>query len=235
MSHRQRAAAYLAAGTSLSFCLAGCRGTAFIEGGPEIRYLTSTPPPAKALKIKGQSLLPLSVGTRWEMRQIGVSPNKRAKIDIRVVKRDGDGSLMEIRKNGQMWRREVYRETASGLFLTGMGEDDKPMMRLSPPVPVILFPAAEGSAKAWNGTFQYGDLSYPASAYSRISALETTTSPAGKRLAFRTDTIIEINQDGSIVKFPTLRWLTPGLGFVQRSFVEQGRPLYVRLQRFTPG
>jgi hypothetical protein len=169
------------------------------------------------------------------MRQIGVPQNKAARIDIRIMKSDGSGSFMEIRKNGRLWRREVYLDTADGLFLTAMGEDDKPMMRLSPPVPVVLYPAAEGGEKAWNGTFQYKGLSYPANSYSRISALEPVAIFGGKKLAFRTDTVIEINQDGNIIKFPMLRWLTPGIGFVQRSFVDQGQPFYARLQKFTPG
>jgi hypothetical protein len=221
---------------SLSLFLAGCRGASFVEGGPEIRYLKSTPPAVKAAKTKDNSLLPLTVGTRWEMRQIGVPPKRAARIDMRIVGRDDSGSLMEVRKDGQLWRREVYLDTPSGLFLTGMGEDNKPMMRLSPPVPVVLHPAAEGSEKAWNGTFKYENLSYAANGYSRVSALETIAGTKGKKsLAYRTDTIVSVNQDGNIVRFPTLRWLVPGVGFVRRSFVDQGRPVYAQLQKFTPG
>ncbi|MES2465029.1 MAG: hypothetical protein V4671_31070 [Armatimonadota bacterium] len=220
---------------ALPLLLTGCRGASFVEGGPEIRYLTSAPPVERMAGTKGKPLLPLTVGSRWEMRQIGIPPQKAAIIEARVVKRDGNGSLMEIRKNGQLWRRETYRDTASGLFLTAMGEDDKPLMQLSPPVPITLYPAVEGNGEAWNGTFRYAETIYPANGYSRISALEAVSGPTGRKFAYRTDTLVAINQNGSIVKFPTLRWLTPGIGFVRRSFVEQGRPMYAELRKFTPG
>jgi hypothetical protein len=169
------------------------------------------------------------------MQQIGVPSERAAAINAQVTKRDSEGSVVEFRKNGQLWRREVYRDTPSGLFLTAMAEDDKPMMRLSPPVPIILYPLKEGNEKAWIGSFRYGEVSFPANGYSRISALEKVAGPTGKNLAYRTDTLISINQDGNIIKFPTLRWLAPGTGFVRRSFVEQGRPIYVQLRKFTAG
>jgi hypothetical protein len=219
----------------LSLLSAGCRSTPFTDGGPEIRYLTSKPPVIDAANLKNKPLLPLGVGTRWEMRQIGVPSDRASTIDARVVSRDSNGSLIEFRKNGQMWRREVYRDTAKGLFLTAMGEDSKPTMNLSPPVPITLYPAAEGNGQSWNGTFQYGEMTYPASGYSRISAIENIAGRMGKNQVYRTDTLIAINQGGNIIKFPTLRWLAPGTGFVRRSFVDNGHPVFAELQKFTPG
>jgi hypothetical protein len=213
--------------------IAGCQGTPFIEGGPEIRYLTSKPPTIKS--TPSQPLLPLTPGTKWEMHQIGVAENETSQIEILVARQEENGDkLLEVRKNGKLWRREVYKDTPKGLYLTAMAEDDNQIIHLTPPVPILLYPAAEGNSQAWTGTFQYGNIRYPATSYSRISAVENVVGPTGKNRAYRTDTLVSINQGGNISKFPTLRWLTPGIGFTRRSFVDQGRTIYVELNKFTP-
>ena len=219
---------------SISSLLTGCRGAAFIEGGPEIRYLTSKPPVINAAKVSDTSLVPLKPGTHWEMRLLGAPEQKQTLVDVKIVKSDGDGSWMEIRKDGQLWRREVYRSTASGLYLTAMGEDNKPVMRLSPPVAVLLYPAQEGDAQSGYSTFRYANAAYSATSYSRVSALEKVRYADGIKMAYRIDTLVQINQEETVIKFPTIRWLVPGVGFVRRSFVDQGRPVFAELQKFTP-
>jgi hypothetical protein len=139
---------------SLSLALTGCRDVSFIEGGPEIRYLTSKPPVIKPIKGSGMPLMPLDTGTRWEMRLLGPPTQRQTVIDARIVKNDSDGSLMEIRKDGQIWRREVYRNTPSGLYLAAMGEDSKPMMRLSPRS--RLFSILPGKVTPRAGTAPFG-------------------------------------------------------------------------------
>lgn len=218
---------------SLSLPLTGCRGTAFIEGGPEISYLTSKPPMMTTVKASSASLMPLGVGSRWEMRFLGSSAQRQTVIDARIVRSDQNGSLMEIRKDGQIWRREVYRNTASGLYLAAMGEDDKPMMRLSPPVAVLLYPAKEGDSHSDYSSFQYAGAAYSATSYSRVSALEKVPYGGGTSMAYRIDTLVQMNPGEGIVRFPTIRWLVPGIGFVRRSFVDQGQPVFAELQRFT--
>ena len=214
----------------LPLALAGCHSEAFMDGGPEGHFLTSTPPPVKAADLP---LLPLTTGTTWNMA-LGVKG--AIKIEGRVAGQDAAGNArVEFRKNGSLWRREVYRNTPTGLFLTGMGEDEKPMMQLSPPVPVLRYPLHEGDGQSWSGTFRYGTITYPAVSFSRLSAIEDIKTPVGKNRTYRVDTLITINQDGRLIKFPTLRWMAPGIGFIRHNFVDEGRNYVADLQKFTPG
>ncbi len=210
--------------------LMGCQNEVFRDGGPEVHFLTSKPPVIKALN---QPLLPLAPGTTWDM---AADAKGIVKIQGRVIGQDASGgSLIEFRKNGSLWRREAYSNTTSGLFLLEMGEDEKPMMRLSPPVPILRYPLHEGDSQSWRGIFRYGTLVYPATSFSRISALEKIKSPLGAVFTYRIDTLITINQEGKLVKFPTIRWLAPGTGFMQRSFVDEGHNYLTELRKFTPG
>ncbi|MBC8104706.1 MAG: hypothetical protein H7Z41_19195 [Cytophagales bacterium] len=214
--------------------LGGCDSGAPSEGGPETRFLTSTPPPP-AVKTKAK-LLPLAPGAAWQMAQIGTSTGPESRIEAQVVTRSASNDyLIDFRRKGASWRREAYRETPSALLMTAMGEDSRPLMQLSPPVPLVRYPLREGDGVAWTGTFRFGDTTYPATGYSRISAIERVATPLGRVPAYRVDTLISIYQDGQMVKFPTMRWLAPGIGFVRRSFVDQGRPYYAELRKFTPG
>ena len=214
----------------LPLVLTGCQTETLMDGGPEVRYLTSKPP---VVKDSSQPLLPLTNGTAWNMI---TGDGGNVKIEGRVAGQDAAGNiLIEFRKNGSLWRREVYKNTATGLFLTGMGEDTKPMMQLIPPVPLLHYPLHEGDGQSWTGTFRYGSITYAATSFSRISAVEDIKSTVGKNTTYRVDTLITINQDGRLVKFPTLRWMSPGIGFIRHSFVDEGRNYVADLQKFTPG
>ena len=214
------------------------------KGGPESQFLTSQ---AKMLAagdfLSSSSLLPLSQGATWHMlyHPLPHTPRQSIKdtsIDIRVASVNanipgvGKGALLEVRRDGNLWRREVYQVTPTDLSLLAVAEENRPYMVYTPAIPLLHYPAQEGWSRAWNGRFSYKGHTFPANALSRITTTDSIYRPDGTTTeAYRVDTLIIAHIGADEVNFPTIRWLAPGTGFIQRGFIEHGRLCIAALSR----
>ena len=141
-------------------------------------------------------------------------------------------SEVEVRRFGAKWRREFYADSASGLYLAAMQDETSPVMPLKPSLPLLKYPAHEGSTVDWSGTITLSGIEYPATAFSRVSAQEPVTTAAGKFKTVRIDTVIVMNTNGREIRFPSVRWLAPRVGFVRRGFADRGLPAFSEMVEF---
>jgi hypothetical protein len=206
--------------------------TAAGTGSPDSRrYLKPLP----AMVEIRQPLLPLKPGNRWDMKAVcaGEVAND-TYIVTRPLTVDGVSGLeVEQRRSGKRWRREIYRATKDTLYLVAMQDETSELMRYHDPIPVVRYPAHVGDGLTWKGEFLMGKEKMPARAFSRISGQDTLKTAAGKFIAYRVDTIIVVQRGGSEAKFPTVRWLAPGIGMVRRGYADKGRPAFAELTQFT--
>jgi hypothetical protein len=215
---------------------AGCDDTAPRSDGPDMAYLTN-PLEEQPDKTPQRPLLPLTKGARWDM--VSATIGKKTSDTIVVVGPSTvvgvNGTEVETRRKGKRWRRDFYQYTPQGrLQLTAMQDETSGMIHLIPPLPLANRPAREGDALPWTGTFRMGNVSLPATALSRISAREKVTTPAGRFDTYRIDTSLMVTRsNGDDVRFPSVRWLAPGVGFVRRAFTEKGEAAFSEMTNFS--
>lgn len=223
---------------------AGCNGgvPSRNEGGPEMAYLTARPPVLRASASGPRALLPLMPGAVWDMAGSTMGPDglrpDSASYTVRVVgpappASGASGTLVEIERGGKVWRREIYQSGPASLSLQAAAEEDHPWMVFSPAIPLVRYPLTEGQSLLWSGSFRYNGQTFPATAFNRVSAIEPVVTGQGTLLACRIDTQILVSMgDAAPLKFPTVRWLAPGVGFVRRGFMDSGKGVYTVLRRF---
>jgi len=204
--------------------------------GPDIAWLDA-PLKREVPEEKGKTLLPLTPGAFWDMTTYVVSEGQ--KWDDRLVVTGPitvdciSGVEIKILRGGKPWRREIYRSVGRVLQLVATQDENSGLMRFQPPIPLLRYPATEGDYMAWDGQFVTGKTpGFPAHALSRISGRETMKAPAAVFKTMRLDTVIEVSGGDSSLRFPSVRWLAPGIGFVRRAFVEKGNPTYSEVTRF---
>ncbi|GAB4466625.1 MAG: hypothetical protein OHK0029_38090 [Armatimonadaceae bacterium] len=207
-----------------------------LVAGQDITYLDADLQ-SEVPDSKRKNLLPLTVGNTWDMES--VSDGKRSRDKLVVVGQRSDqgasGVQVDILREGEKFRRDIYKKQGDTVLLVAMQDETSPLMRLDPPLPLWKEPAKLGDETRWIGEYRMNNRTYPAKGFSRISGLETVVSPAGKFNAFRVDTVIIVNQmtsDGKETRFPMVRWVAPGVGFVRRGFADKGKPAFSELTRF---
>lgn len=240
LARRARVAAAATACAAVGFC-AGCGNKdSAADNGVDLKFLVGKPPKnAVTQTATGASVLPLAVGTRWYLSFSGGKPpagGRNVPFEARVVgPGPTGGGRIVVTQNGIPWRTEVLENTPRGLLMRANAEENKPLMELVPPVTLARFPLQEGGETPWRGTFRFKGKTYPATAFSRVSTVENVTTPAGRFLAYRVDTLITVTGDrGQIIRFPSIRWLAPGIGFVRHGFVDRGQPIYTDLRAYQP-
>jgi hypothetical protein len=209
----------------------GC-GDTLRENGPDHAFLEA-PSGSETRALEGD-LLPLTPGTRWPMIS-ETSSGRRSREELVVtgpttVPGGAPGILVEIRRNGQVWRREIYRSTAATLDLVAFGEAGHSLLVIDPPLPLYRKPARDGDQITWSGVLHFKTATYKATGYSRMTSLETVSVDAGHFTAYRIDSVLSIRRQGKPTHFPSVRWLVPNIGFVQRGYADAGEPAVARLQ-----
>jgi hypothetical protein len=203
--------------------------------GPDIAWLDA-PLTRDVPEEKGKTLLPLTTGAFWEMTTYVVSASSPLQDRLVVtgpITVDGISSVeIKLFRGGKPWRREIYRETGHVLQLVATQDENSGLMRYQPPIPLLRYPATEGDYMAWDGKFVLGKDALPARALSRISGREKMKAPAGVFKTLRLDTVIEVSRGDGTIRFPSVRWLAPGIGFVRRAFAEKGNPAFSEVSRF---
>lgn len=204
--------------------LAGC-GSDIPETGKDAAILADPATPAQP--VPHAQLLPLKPGNRWFMT---TRSEDTAVAEVYVVGstlsiRGVSGIVVDALRNNKPWRREVYRQSPEGLLLLAFGDAGKPLMPLTPPMPLTRATVVEGDTVAWTGTIRIDNRDVPSRGFSRVSLRENIQSTrAGINDAFRIDTIVTLQSaTGTPTHFPTIRWLCPGIGFVRRAFVDTGK------------
>ena len=182
------------------------------------------------------NLLPLTPGNTWQMRT--VARGQRFYDVIQVSKsspatgKAPAGVELQITRDGKPWRREFYLPQSNEVVLSAMQDETSPLMVLNPPLTLVKTPLEEGQMQKWRGTLTLKGVDYPATAFSRLSSYEPVTASAGLFKAYRIDTVVTITGDGRELRFPSVRWLAPGVGFVRRGFADQGQPAFSELLQF---
>lgn len=184
---------------------------------------------------KETNLLPLKTGNSWHMRTA-----TRGTLFSDTITVTGPSNAtgypsiaLALERQGKPWRSEYYIPGNDTITLAGMQDETAPLISFYPPIPLAKAPFAEGASWNWHGILLIGKNRYPGSAFSRVSACETTTTAAGSFRAFRIDTVVIMNDDsGHEVRFPTVRWLAPDVGFVRRGFADKGQRAFSELTQF---
>lgn len=209
----------------------GCEAPV-IDSGKDIAYLAEPQEPADA---SSEPILPLAAGNTWVMDV--ASTKARAEDQLRVVGPIAlgreSGTLIEVRRGGQIWRREAYRVEKEGVSLLGFGEGQQPLLTLEPPLRLYRLPVKVGTYSSWDGMIQIKNRRYSAVGFSRTSSRDDLTTTAGRFVTYRIDTVISIRNTSKPTHFPTIRWLAPGIGFVKRGYADGGNPALAELKRFS--
>lgn len=212
--------------------LAGC--TPKIEfTGADRDYLADIPKSDST--TTSANLLPLQVGSVWEMS--GTAQGRAVSDEIRVLGPatvgPETGTLLGIYRYKKLWRREVYTNDTRGLRLLAFGEDKEALLALSPPLTVCSASVHEGDALPWNGEIIFKKQRFKAHGFSRCSGQDSLRIRLGSYVANRIETVITMERpNDSPLHFPSIRWLAPGLGFIQRSYADDGRPATTHLERY---
>lgn len=211
--------------------LSGCTPQ-LVTGGEDSAYLKDLPAPAKTSSLK---LLPLATGNFWEMNGINEKRATRDKIVVMGPKQVGSvqGTYIQLLRDGALWRQEVYRNDENGLALLAFGEKQPELLVLSPPLPLMKSTPSEGDAVSWKGSVQFKGKQYAATAYSRVTALESLQTRTGRFQCFRLDSVVTMSRPKERpLHFPSIRWFSEKIGFVRRSFADGGKPAMQDLERY---
>lgn len=185
--------------------------------------------------VTASQLLPLKIGNRWQMIASidGSTAFAEDYLVARKVTLDGaEGIEVEGRRNQKLWRHEVYQQTDAGLTLLAFGDHDKPLMRLTPPLPITGPNIVEGDALTWSGTIRIGEKLIPSRGFSRVSRTEILETRAGRYNTYRVDTILTIQAPGAApTHFPSMRWMSPNIGYVRRAYVDNNKPAMANLDK----
>jgi hypothetical protein len=215
--------------------LTGCQGSVS-SGGEEMQYLQDI---EDAKETLSRPLLPLSVGTYWEMNAVSEAKKTRDKVTVvgPVTIRGKQGVLVKIMRGDQLWRQEVYQNNQEGIFLLAFGEKKVELLELDPPMKFLNSRFKNGDELSWKGRIYFLNKSYPASGYCRASSLETIQTKMGRFQAQRLDSVITMERPGEIpLHFPAIRWLSQEIGFIRRSYADGGKPAIQELDRYmVPG
>ena len=220
------ASGLLLAGFALTALLGGC-ADGVKDSGKEAELISEKPVTAVELPKGAGPLWPLTPGKSWRTLTIR-NGKQNTNSEIRVVGEfrvpDGrTGMLVHSYRGGKLFRAEVLQTDASGsVNLLGLGEDDKKLLVFSPAVPIFKAPTKEGEYLRWNGTAQLGKDTFPASAFHRISGVESIRTPFTTMRAYRHDGIISLVSGTQHIDYPAVLWFVPGKGVAQRRLADRG-------------
>lgn len=205
--------------------LIGCKDVR-IDSGVDARFLHEPSALFAALPVPTKPLLPAGVGSHWTYRLV----EGESGIEEQVVTQHLPSGAITIegRRVGQQAHLEFYQSTPEGIFQVGAGGKERLMM--SPPIPLLRFPAATEKLADWQGGITIPSGSVPGRAWSLVRGMEKVTVPAGTFTAYRTDTTLEANINSQLSLFLTSRWFAPGVGIVKTRYVI--RQIGQREQRF---
>lgn len=211
--------------------LVGCQGSVS-SGGEEMQYLQDV---EEAKETLSRPLLPLSVGTYWEMNAVSEAKKTRDKITVvgPITIRGKQGTLIKLMRGDQLWRQEVYQNDKEGVSLLAFGEKRVELLELDPPMKLLTPRFKSGDELSWSGQIHFLNRSYLATGYCRASSLETVQTKMGRFQAHRLDSVITMNRPGDIpLHFPAIRWLSQDIGFIRRSYADGGKPAIQELDRY---
>jgi hypothetical protein len=210
---------------SLLPLLSGC-GNGTKSTGQEID-LISEKPGKKVVLPKGTGpLWPLTPGKSW--RTLTVRPGqKNVNSEIRVIgpyrMPDGrTGTVVHSYRSGKLFRVEVMQSDASGIKLLALGESGDKLLSFQPAIPFAKYPAKEGEYSQWSGTAKLGKQEFAATAFHRISAIDSVKTPFDTIRAYRLDGIISLLNASQRVDYPVVMWFVPGKGVAQRRLADRG-------------
>ena len=161
---------------------------------------------------------PMQVGNVWKFaeRAGDIKFTGTMKV-IRVTKSGGAkiAVLSQYIKGNEVFR-EKYRITSDAICrVSGGTKDDQ--NTLSPPLPILKFPAHNGDSWDWEGKFHYNDQDNDAMAHVTVSGPETVKTPAGTYKAMKIHLLITLDMNGQKMEMPTDYYLAPGIGLVRQT------------------
>ena len=203
------------------------------DGGKDASYLADAS--AGSDDSPATNLLPLAPGNNWDFDVEAGSLHgaERVVLGGPVTVGKLTGVACDIQRGGKVWRREIYRQDASGIQLLAFGDASPNRIDISPPITLLRYPLKKGEELRWQGTINVRGHALPATGFSRISAREKIVSPAGRFIAYRLDTVMTIQSGSKPTHFPSIRWLASNIGFVRRGYADGGKPAIAQLKRFS--
>jgi hypothetical protein len=102
-------------------------------------------------------------------------------------------------------------------------------------VPFLSSSVKEGEYAKWGGTARIGKDEYAATAFHRISAVDSVKTPFNTTLrAYRLDGIISLLNSNQRVDYPVVMWFVPGKGVAQRRLADRGVLALEVITKFSP-
>ena len=210
----------------------GCTPT-LTQGGEDLNFLGDIP--TDSAEVRSGDLLPLTPGNYWIMRGVNGDYRGLDKIVVGgpVLILGNKGTMVQLLRDGSLWRQEVYRQDASGLWLVAFGEKKSDVLQLDPPMQLLKPTFREGDEISWSGKIHFQKNSFPATAFCRVSPQDSVQTPKGRFQTYRLDSVIEMDRGkGKPLFFPAVRWLSRDIGFIKRSFADGGRPVVTELESY---
>lgn len=213
-------------------CSSGLKGR-----GQEIDLISETPSHATPRPTGSGPLWPLTPGRAWQTLTLRPDqPNTPSEIRVTGPYRSADGragEMVQSYRAGKLFRVEVFQIDPKGnMKMLALGESPDKLLVFTPSVPFLNAPVKEGEAMQWRGTARLKNQDYPATAYHRMSAVDTVKTPFDSLLAYRLDCIISLMNGTQRIDYPGVYWLVPGKGIAQRRLADQGKVALEVITRF---
>lgn len=206
----------------------GCLGEAIENKGEDDAFLRVETGSLPTVEYSAsQNLFPVRAGDWWDYQvqtakqgdngtQTASDPPYRERLVVGgPANVDGrEGVRFDTIRRGKRVRSETYAHGPDGLYLLGAGTTET--VSMTPPLPILTYPAVEGADTAWDGLLTFAQSNAPGNSHSRMSSQETVKTPAGSFETRRVDTVIDTNLNGQRIIQIESRWLCPGVGVVRQ-------------------
>ncbi|MBC7805449.1 MAG: hypothetical protein H7145_04790 [Akkermansiaceae bacterium] len=223
--------------TLLTALVAGC-GSEGKGGGKEVDLISEVATKKADLPTGTGPLWPLVAGKSW--RTLTIRPNqKNTDSEIRVIGPfrvpDGrSGTLVRSYRGGKPFRVEVIQtDRTGGMRILGLGESEKKLLVFSPAIPYLVTPVKEGEYLQWDGTARIAGQEYVATAFHRVSTVDSVKTPFETIRAYRLDGIISLVNGTQKIDYPAVMWFVPGKGVAQRRLADRGTLALEVITKFT--
>jgi hypothetical protein len=164
-----------------------------------------------------QNLWPFQVGNTWTVRtNINGKPiSNVVTVTAVTVGKDSSIATLESRTGSSPLHKETYRFNSHEISRLTTGVNG--VSKISPGLPVIVYPLSAGSKWYWNGTITTKGKQLAAAAKMIASGPETLSLPAGKFQAFKVHVDLVVAAGKLRVTSPNDYWFAPGIGLVRQT------------------
>jgi len=170
-----------------------------------------------------QSLFPTTVGSTWTIRSVVTGMSTPIDMQITIVRAKNPTPhqvVLRYMKGDKEFQEETYLVTASEVarMRSGPGGSGK----ITPPLPVIKYPATVGKSWKWAGsitqpTSSGGSQTVQGNATIKIAAFEAVKTTMGSIKAYKVDLNLVVTAGGQSATIVNSYWYAPNIGMIKQA------------------